>query len=261
MKKTLLQLLWMSLAVCLSVNLCFAQSNGLGLQPYQIYDGARENINVGNGNLYLTLPLASLLGRDGHDLNVSMNYNSKAWVLKSYTPPQNGALPIYYWAVDPDAFWRLPLATTLHREPVTTGSVNPGRFELTCWKHYAVTLPDGSTHAFPNVQTNCWKRWCEGGNTVCGVGTGPAPEYDVHTGSTMDAPMLLHVDNNTVGANPPTISFPDGHKVTGCNGSGWNVEDANGNCIAISGVNIATGGFTNTTITDTVGRNLTVTSS
>src|SRR5215471_15827382 len=109
MKNLLHRVSSIMIAVSLPMSFCFAQSNGLGLQPYQVYDGGREKINIGNGNLYLTIPLVSLSGRDGHDLNLAFNYNSQGWVLKSHTPPQNGALPIFYWAIDSGGFWRLPL--------------------------------------------------------------------------------------------------------------------------------------------------------
>jgi RHS repeat-associated protein len=255
-KSPLLQLLWMSVVLCLLTNLSFAQSDGLGLQPYGTYSG---DVNLGIGNLNLTIPLFSLSGRDGHDLNVSMSYNSKAWVYTPHYSHSTGQLLYNTWELSPGAFWRLPLATTMHSELVTTGSINPGTFELKCWEHYVVTLPDGSSHSFPDVKTRCSKSWCvyPQGNS-CGVETGPAPEYEVHTGPSLDHAMLmLHVEN--FGTSGPTLSFPDGHKITACNGNGWSPEDSNGNCITINGTpDPNTGDFTTGTITDTVGRNFVV---
>jgi YD repeat-containing protein len=50
-----------------------------GIKPFESYDGAQEAVNLASGNLSVTLPLVSLPGRNGHDLNLSISYNSQHW--------------------------------------------------------------------------------------------------------------------------------------------------------------------------------------
>lgn len=56
-------------------------SNDTGIQPYGIYSGAHENINLANGNLSIQIPLVSLPGRAGHGFTLTLQYDSKNWVI------------------------------------------------------------------------------------------------------------------------------------------------------------------------------------
>ena len=40
-------------------------NNDTGLHSYETYDGARENANLGTGNLFVSVPLLTLPGRNG----------------------------------------------------------------------------------------------------------------------------------------------------------------------------------------------------
>jgi RHS repeat-associated protein len=54
-------------------------SNDTGIHPYGTYDGARENINLGTGNVFVSVPLLSLPGRNGHNYSVRLVSNSQTW--------------------------------------------------------------------------------------------------------------------------------------------------------------------------------------
>lgn len=54
------------------------------------YGGSNfDQVNLYNGNLSITLPLASLLGRDGMNASVVLSYNSKIWHLLKHTTNAN----------------------------------------------------------------------------------------------------------------------------------------------------------------------------
>lgn len=54
------------------------------------YGGSNfDQVNLYNGNLSITLPLASLLGRDGMNASVVLSYNSKIWHLLKHTTKAN----------------------------------------------------------------------------------------------------------------------------------------------------------------------------
>src|SRR3982750_219700 len=70
-------------------------SNDTGMRPYQTYAGAHENINLSNGNLSLDIPLLSLPGRNGFNLNFAVHYNSKIWT--PHATYGSGSDIIYHW--------------------------------------------------------------------------------------------------------------------------------------------------------------------
>jgi hypothetical protein len=81
-----------------------------GIKPYETYDRAQENINVAGGNLNIQIPLVHLPGRNGHDLDVSLTYNSQIWtpVATLYDPPPPGGVS---------------------GNPTCSGSVPPGNYD------------------------------------------------------------------------------------------------------------------------------------
>src|SRR5580693_3100361 len=54
-------------------------TNDTGVKPWEQYDGANEKVNVGGGNLSITIPLIDLPGRNGQDLKLALTYNSQHW--------------------------------------------------------------------------------------------------------------------------------------------------------------------------------------
>ncbi|MEW6734420.1 MAG: hypothetical protein AB1489_24045 [Acidobacteriota bacterium] len=70
-----------------------------GASPLGSYGGSNfDNINLFNGNLNLTFPLASLGGRAGLGVSVVLSYNSKIWRVEQQTNEITGAklfVPVY----------------------------------------------------------------------------------------------------------------------------------------------------------------------
>jgi YD repeat-containing protein len=50
-----------------------------GIKPYDTFDRAQENVNIGSGNLNIQIPLVHLPGRNGHDFDLTLTYNSQNW--------------------------------------------------------------------------------------------------------------------------------------------------------------------------------------
>src|SRR5947209_10856625 len=66
-----------------------------GLMPSQTYGGVAENIDFSTGNLNLAIPLMGLAGRHGHDLNISLIYDSKPLTSLSGTWDQDQGFAVY----------------------------------------------------------------------------------------------------------------------------------------------------------------------
>lgn len=54
-------------------------NNDTGMHSYETYDGARDNINLGSGNVFASVPLLTLRGRNGHNYSVGLISNSQSW--------------------------------------------------------------------------------------------------------------------------------------------------------------------------------------
>ena len=60
-----------------------SSSSDTGTRAFISYTGAKENINLTNGNLNIAIPPVSLPGRNGHDVTLSVLYDSKNWMAKA----------------------------------------------------------------------------------------------------------------------------------------------------------------------------------
>lgn len=229
--------------------------NATGIQPYNTYGGVRENINLATGNLNLQVPLLTLPGRNGHDLVLGLEYDSKMWSLHYFFDPETG-FEYYEWEYEgrspalrtPSGFlgddlgWRLniPVLQSSWRSYGVSGS-------LSCQADFIVTLGDGSKHSFRN-RANCWQ-------TVNGR-LYPSPASSITVSDSDDASYLrldtsnesdvvLHLKGGT--QIHFFTTFPLG-------GGGYSrvadkINDPNGNSITIQQ---PAGRITS--ITDTVGR-------
>lgn len=56
--------------------------NATGIQPYQTFGGARENISHATGDVNLSVPLLHIPGRNGLDLSIGMIYDSKVGIFR-----------------------------------------------------------------------------------------------------------------------------------------------------------------------------------
>jgi hypothetical protein len=87
-------------------------ANDTGVKPDQTYAGARENVNLSNGNLNIIIPLVTLPGRGGHDLVLSTSYDTKGWILERYVDTWNGVE--YFLWVREGGDWRIHTQARRH---------------------------------------------------------------------------------------------------------------------------------------------------
>lgn len=222
-----------------------------GVHSYQTYDGVTENINLQSGNLHLCVMLVSLPGRNGHDLNVPLCYNSQfnnftyegaedeLFVTTEYVP---GALG--YTSPWTGPGWSLigPLPISYY----SSSNVPQGNFPTyytTCAEAgYTVITSDGTAHQFPAIQQDCVDNDCEGEYstppTGCVVYSDPGaavskgPSYEPN-------PIVADVSSNV-------LYMPDSTKY-----QGGQLLDTNGNAIS---------GSAGPPWTDSIGRQVTLTS-
>lgn len=134
-----------------------------GIQPYETYDRAQENVNIASGNLNITIPLVHVPGRDGHDLNVSLTYNSQNW-----TPVANLDQPNSGNNDDIDIGWQyasstagvgstgwqynVPIlyATGVNDAPSNASPLSEGQPHTTnmCWSNFVLVMGDGRKYSF-----------------------------------------------------------------------------------------------------------------
>lgn len=99
------------------------------LASYLNVNSTSVNVNLFSQDISCSIPLLSLLGRAGLNLNLGLSYNSKIWILSGTTMYFNGDQG---W---PAIGWRLGFGRI---DGVYTGADG--------YKHYYLTLGDGSVH-------------------------------------------------------------------------------------------------------------------
>jgi YD repeat-containing protein len=201
-----------------------APSNDTGVKPYQTYAGARENINLSNGNLSLDIPLLALPGR-GLGLNLSVQYNSKIW--SPHATWGSGSDLIYHWQYENANIgqlgWNLNIPTIFQGNVLTDENGNPAGLT-----DYIVSLPSGGKTSFavPPYSSN-FSMDSEDGTFSRIYVSGSTASVKLKDGTVINFPCL-----------------------NGCIAS--SIVDSNGNQISYSG------SASNLTITDTTGRQTTV---
>ncbi|MCU1284062.1 MAG: repeat protein [Acidobacteriales bacterium] len=211
-----------------------------GVRPYVPFGGANENINLTNGNVSLAIPLVHLKGRNGHDLSLSLYYNSKSWRFNgSYNPDTNSMGGTWtqdiaasvepQWLHSYGNGWRLGI-------PSLSGTTNVDWVNSRCEGEAVVTMSDGSKYAFNN-------RY--GCGSLGAPGT-PIAIMDSEDGTGMQLDMTNSADSVLTMRNGTRMHF------AGTYGLPTKIVDANGNKITFSE---ASGILT---ITDTLGRTVTV---
>lgn len=96
-------------------------TNDTGLKSYQTYSGAHENINLANGNLSLEIPLVSLPGRNGLNLNLAVQYNSKIW--SPHATYSGSGDVTYRWQHETDGPPVGDLGWTFNTPAINSGSI------------------------------------------------------------------------------------------------------------------------------------------
>jgi len=121
-------------------------SNTVGVQPYVTYGGAHENVNLSTGDLNLRIPLVHLAGRDGHDVDLGMIYDSRVYALTGFWNPNFGGQFVYQWSGPSGGApgWRLDLPTLSYTWSEYSGEP---LFGVWCYMDYVLGL-GGSGHSF-----------------------------------------------------------------------------------------------------------------
>jgi RHS repeat-associated protein len=213
---------------------------GFGLVPYQTYLGESENINLGTGNVHIKIPLLKLPGRNGHDFELYLSYNSQMWYVHNVTTPQ-GTISQYASA----GGWQLGgMGAGLSSDQfVPLGSAT------TCTENYRVTLGDGRTIYFPYLFTNCYP--VNGGNEQTqyeNLISSSDPASGGSSSCSTDFAVLETFRNGSL----PKLYLRNGETLWfDSNYSTSKDEDANGNVITY------THNGSVTTVTDTIGRTIT----
>jgi hypothetical protein len=197
----------------------FASLNEARLDPhYRIGTGGED---LFSGNYHWSVPLVSLPGRGGLDLNLSLHYNSLQWVRYGNT--------MYY---DPDSYLTLPTGLTtgfnLGFPEIEAGFTYDGE------SSYVVMLPSG--YRVP------MRRVMSGSNA----------KYEAVDGSSL---YLTISSTNRILYLPDGTQYRyDAYSYASSSYRCSQVKDSNGNRI-----DIAYGTYGISTITDTLGRVLTFT--
>ena len=252
-----------------------------GIQPNQTYIRGKENVNVGGGNLNIQIPIVQLPGRDGHNLDVSLTYNSQNWSPIASFSQQNSSGEIgIAWRPDNDEAslgstgWQVNVPI-LYAQGVTTftqgspGANNAYTYHE-CWTNFVLVMGDGSKYSFPFASVGC----NETSVTLAGIVSNTTDPYDDRLidydnedidGSSTGSGAVLDM-TGVYGSNGlVVVRFRDGSKIIFSGGdfqtsSGTGpistiaseLVGRNGNVISIGGT---TSGFV---FTDTLGRQVTI---
>jgi hypothetical protein len=223
-----------------------------GIYAYQSFSGARENVNLATGNLNVTIPLLQLSGRNGHDLNISIGYDSQRWSVVCRHDPYGHCIQHWDWVPAPRSLGTPPMWSEIEFDlPFLSWTNDPTpaitSFDPSCERNYVVTMPDGSTHLFPDVVAQCYHRTTPNGALV------RYPQGEHPLGES-DGPEFMLLDGNT-----KIVKTKEGATITPTTmrqstfESQPTVIDSNGNVITYTG---SVPGIAS--IRDTLGRQVTV---
>ncbi|HVP44130.1 MAG TPA: hypothetical protein VMS96_11910, partial [Terriglobales bacterium] len=207
-----------------------AAQTDTGTRAYIPYDGTVENVNLTNGNLNLKIPLVHLPGRNGFDLDLNLEYDSKMWKNEAAYDAELGLLTSAWLEDVRNPYvamgWHLNIPSIYETSLLLYDSTG---VQYGCIGTTTVILGDGSRHNFSN-------------NPGC------SSPYEINVMDAEDnsgAILTLHTADGTVLAlrNGTKIYFP------GASTTATKMIDANGNTIT----------FNAGSITDTLGRTVVLT--
>lgn len=218
-----------------------------GIKPNESYDRARENVNIGSGNLNIQIPLVHLPGRNGHDFTLALTYNSQNWtpVASLVTP---GPLPpadydhiyiAWQYPTENDGLrvgstgWQFNIpelyATVVVTPPPICGNLPCGGgnsySQSSCVTGFYLVMGDGSKYQFPNAAMGCYEI-----ETTCTVPVGScefhtyvAPssddliDYDYEKGKSPEPDMgqgvMLDLTGASSGSGTAVARFRDGSQI------------------------------------------------
>jgi len=234
-------------------------SNATGTSPYVTYGGVRENINLATGNLNLQIPLLTLPGRNGQNLSVALEYDSKM-LAPSYYWDANTMRNIFLWGsnLTPPAIlspnWRLNLPV-LQVSTYDFGSTTGGHPEI-CLTDFIITMPEGINLSFGN------RAAC---NLAANGTIQPNPSLNINVTDTVDATfyrldttnpanIILYSKGGTQYHFFTPVTYSDVSLYSYYFKAADRIEDTNGNWITISSDNLLSGQPTIYSISDSLGR-------
>ncbi|MGO9209802.1 MAG: RHS repeat-associated core domain-containing protein, partial [Terriglobales bacterium] len=233
-------------------------SNTVGVQPYVTYGGAHENVNLSTGDLNLRIPLVHLAGRDGHDVDLGMIYDSRIYALTGYWNPNFGGQFVYQWMGPAGGApgWRLDLPTLSNTWSEYSGAPLYG---VWCYMDYVLGL-GASGHSFYIPTFNGSIRM-HGNRTGCTrylkpgqLDAQPYSQDNLNVTDAIDASFTRLDTTNTADIVAYTKDGLRLHFSSNAVGSLLDkIEDVNGNIITINNSDSVP-----TSITDTLGRVITI---
>jgi hypothetical protein len=232
--------------VCLFASIAFSQqqldpSNTSGIYPYATFDGTRENVNLATGSMNIRIPLLSLPGRGGLDLNIALLYDSNIHSLQYRFTDGEG--DVWWWDNNPSAGWRLNIPKIYWGQSKEV--VSP--WTIRCIANVVVQTSDGAQHDFKN------KAHCERTTGVQqptrNVSLSMSRDATYMQLETSDTEAILHMPNGS------RIYFSPGWQPYQDSGEAYptKIVDRNGNKITFN-----TQDGILQSITDSLGRTITL---
>ena len=234
-----------------------------GVHPYGGYYHDTETVSLSSGNLNLVIPLLSLPGRAGHDLNLSVIYNSQLWSTQELEEPASGSSgpsgppPLsqygFGWKEAENQGWSFPI-------PSLGSSATPVSSYM-CRTGVTYTDWSGASYSFGQAVFGCSSN--ANPNLIYNTLALPVALDDDQVGIEFDGSSYVQGSGSKSAELKPKILFPNGRAVTFDYTAHSTIdEDPDGNQIVITGP-LGTGApltGASGTITDTLGRVVTVTS-
>jgi hypothetical protein len=222
-------------------------SDATGTSSYVTYGGVRENISLATGNLNLQIPLLTVPGRNGQNLSLALEYDSKMWTPSYYWNP-NTMRNVVFWNYEwptahvTSSHWRLGLPI-LQTNIYDYGPNGAAQHQF-CAEDFMITMPDSSKLSFGN-RTAC---------NLTGPGSNiqPNPSLNINVTDTVDGTfyrldttdpghMILYSKGGTQYHFLTSLTYTN--VVTNVSGGYFKaadrIEDTNGNWITISSTNLA----------------------
>ncbi|MGH9760376.1 MAG: hypothetical protein ACREAC_05975, partial [Blastocatellia bacterium] len=219
-----------------------------GIGSYSISDF--ETVNLGNGNVNLSIPLASLPPIAGGKLGWTLRaeYNSKLWdTVTQELPAGPGAPPVPQttlqftdlsnfggWRIGEDYTLAIHNATDFYKYVIPTSQTDPDFAYLTTmgWFKALLTTPDGTQHELRPVDFTPFpgaRDFLRGYYSQTPDNTGKPMRYYSFDGSNIWAKY-----NPSGGSTLWTLFLPDGTTVSENQNGSQVITDPNGNKLQIS---------------------------
>lgn len=132
-----------------------------GTPPLGSFSGSSfDHINLYNGNLSFTIPLASLVGRGGLSASVVLSYNSKIWKVENDEAAGRYGIPVYDQSGSSGGYhiapgWSFNAGHMIKRQPTRVDNLtDPHNPTVTTLTTFTFIAPDGTEHDFRDDLTN-----------------------------------------------------------------------------------------------------------